>query len=440
MPRVRDLVVTGGALALVTACATGERAALPRLEPAAARSFEPALVARGAELAAIGDCQGCHTSEGGRAFAGARPLDTPFGTIYSTNITPDPDTGIGRWSEAAFVRAMREGVDRAGHDLYPAFPYDHFTLVSDADDRAIYAYLMTRAPVRARHPANRLAFPFNIRALIGVWKALYFRPGPYRPDPARDASWNRGAYLAEGLGHCGSCHTPRNALGAEVRERHFDGGEAEGWHAYAIDAQSHAPTSWNVQSLTQYLRSGWQRRHGVSRGPMVSVTESLANASEADVRAIAAYVASRMQGRASPAPPPRSQRAAMAGGVGERLFRTTCEQCHDGSRAMPFGGIPLDRSIGVAGESARNLVNLVLYGLPPAEGRTAPIMPAYGGALDDAQVVELARFLRARFTREPPWGDLERVVREARAAGPKVASPPAGGTGSDPAQLASARR
>ncbi len=439
MARVLNLAAAGLALAIAGSCATGERAALPRIEPVAARSFDAVLVKRGAVLAAIGDCEGCHTRQGGRAFAGGRPFDTPFGTIYSTNISPDPATGIGRWSEAAFIRAMREGVDRGGHELYPAFPYDHFTLVTDADDRAIYAYLMTRTPVEARHPANRLAFPFNVRAAIGVWKSLYFRPGAYRADPSKDAQWNRGAYLVEGLGHCGSCHTPRNALQAEIAARHFDGGEAEGWHGYAINAHTNAPVPWTVDALTAYLREGWHGRHGVSRGPMVSTTEALAQAPEDDVRAMAAYIVAGMGASAAPRAQPPDKAATMTAAAGETLYRTTCEQCHDGARAMPFGGIPLALSIGVAGESPRNLVNVVLYGLPPAEGRTAPIMPGYAGALDDAQVVELARYLRARFTDERPWDDLERVVREARAAGPKLTSPPVGGTGDDPAKLASGR-
>src|SRR5262249_8616806 len=156
----------------------------------------------------------------------------------STNITPDPITGIGHWSEAAFVRAMREGVDIDGDHLYPAFPYDHFTLLSDEDARALYAYFMTREPVRATPPANKLTFPFNIRALMAAWKALYFTPHRYQPDASQDAAWNRGAYLVDGVGHCGACHTPRNSLGAEKKHEALAGGEVGGWNAYAIDRTS----------------------------------------------------------------------------------------------------------------------------------------------------------------------------------------------------------
>src|SRR5215831_3317741 len=177
---------------------------LPPTEPPDPSSFNLEIKQRGAELAAIGNCSTCHTSESGRPFAGGRALPTPFGTIYSTNITPDPETGIGRWSEAAFSRAMREGVDRAGRHLYPAFPYDHFTKLTDEDVKALYAFLMTREPVRAEVPANDLTFPLNFRLAAAGWKLLFFHEGRYKPDPRRDEAWNRGAYLTEAAAHCGA--------------------------------------------------------------------------------------------------------------------------------------------------------------------------------------------------------------------------------------------
>lgn len=443
---VRNAAVALAGLALATSCATSETAAIARLAQAPPpASFDAALVERGAGLAAIGDCRGCHTAEGGRAFAGGRPIPTPFGTIYSSNITPDARTGIGLWSEAAFLRAMREGVDRGGAPLYPAFPYDRFTLASDADARAIYAYLMTRPAVAQRRPENRLSFPFNLRPLIAVWKALYFRPGRWRADPSRDARWNRGAELAEGLGHCGSCHTPRNAMGALRNDRHFQGGEAEGWHAYAIGATSQSPMPWSEAAMTDYLRRGWQADHGVARGPMAPVTRELARADAGDVAAIARYIVSGMARSSTPLSSGAVARAGEAagaeadGGEGARLYRDACAQCHDGSQALPFGGIALERSIGVAGESPRNLVNVILYGLPAAGDRTAPIMAGYGGAMSDAQVVELSRYLRARFSTRAEWKDLPAVVGAARKAGPGIATQPAGGTGFDPARWARAR-
>src|SRR3954463_2480595 len=217
------------------------RPAIAAVEPPASGSLDPALVKRGRELAAIGNCSDCHRLRGGRAFAGGLPVPTPFGTVYSSNITPDPDTGNGRWSEAAFRRAMRDGVDRDGRHLYPTFPYDHFTHVSDEDDRAIYAYLMTRRPVYAPARDNQLSFPFNQRIVVAGWKLLFLRHGTYQPDGSKSAEWNRGAYLVEGLAHCGACHTPRNALGAERTRAAFAGGDVDDWHAYAINGQSPAP-------------------------------------------------------------------------------------------------------------------------------------------------------------------------------------------------------
>src|SRR5205809_768305 len=261
--------------------------------------FDAAVVAKGAELAAIGNCRSCHTKSGGEPFAGGLPLSTPFGTIHSTNITPDPDTGIGLWSGEDFLRAMHDGVDRAGRHLYPAFPYDHFTRMDALDVAAIYAFIMTRDPVRAESPANRLRPPAGFRPAIAVWKALYFEPGVYRPDPSKSATWNRGAYLVEGLAHCGACHTPRNALGAERGSAQFAGGDVDNWHAYALTDQSHAPVPWDADALFAYLRDGWHPDHGTARGPMAEVVSNLSSVPSSDVRAIAVYMAG-VSGTATP--------------------------------------------------------------------------------------------------------------------------------------------
>jgi mono/diheme cytochrome c family protein len=424
------------ALAVVASCATPEHTQIPRLEvPPAPASFDARLVERGAELAAAGNCRGCHTPPGARAFSGGLPLKSPFGTIYTSNITPDAETGIGRWSEEAFRRAMREGIGRNGEHLYPAFPYDHYTLVTDADDRAIYAYLMTRPAVSNRPPRNELLFPFNLRESIGAWKKLYLHPGPYQPDPAHDAVWNRGKYITEGLGHCSACHSPRNAAQAEKRDRHMDGGEAEGWHAYALNERSAAPDAWTVEAMHAYLRKGWVGDHGVSRGPMAGVTRELAKASDADVRAMSVYVVSLMGNAQRSAPPPKPAGSSRAA----RIYEGACVLCHDGDDPLPFGGIALERSIGISGEDARNPANVILYGLPAAEGQASPVMPGYAGALSDAELVELLGYLRARFSDRPAWSDLAKQVAEARRAGPEIARQSAGGTGSDPARVAEGR-
>lgn len=407
--------------------------------PAAAHeTFDAGEVERGRGLAAIGDCYGCHTTREGAPFAGGVAMHSAFGTIYSSNISPDAQTGIGGWTEEAFRRALREGVRRDGAHLYPAFPYDRFSLVSDEDAHALYAYLMTRTPVRAQPPANELAFPFNMRWGIALWKAMYLRT-PEARAPAGDPVLQRGAYLVEGLGHCGSCHSPRNALYAEKRDQAYEGGDLEGWHAYAIDAHTKAPVPWDVASLAFYLRNGWHPDHGIARGTMGQVTAGLRDAPETDARAMSAYVV-RLMGT------PSAQRATEglqlmraplahvrdAPGRGRDLYRSACLQCHDGSRPTPFGGLPLTLSLGLHGESPRNLINVVLHGVGPGQGETSPVMPGYAGALDEDQVVDLVTWLRANLTDEPAWPDFRELVREARAMDRSMLDFPPGGAGTDP--------
>jgi mono/diheme cytochrome c family protein len=434
----------------------GWRRAFPQIDPPAANSFEPLAVAHGAQLAAIGDCGTCHTAPGGAAFAGGRALPTPFGTIYSTNITPDPNTGIGRWSQRAFRRAMREGIDRDGRHLYPAFPFDHYTLVSDADNAALYAFMMTRQPVQSHPPDNEISFPANIRFALAGWQLLFFRRGPFAADPAHDERWNRGAYLANGPGHCGACHTPRNELGAEIRAKQFDGGEVKGWHAFSISSSSQARARWNAEALYEYLRNGWHDQHGVAYGPMAPVIVSLASVPEEDVRAIAAYVAwvmgaggaSITAGAATPsgaqrapgaAGGPRAERAPGAPAApvanatppieaptespvdwarpatGAAIYASACAGCHNGTRRLPFGGLPLAFSTAVTGATATNLLNIILDGLHPPEGTAGAIMPGFGTTLTDRQLESLITYLRSSIGGNPTWPDVESSVREARS-------------------------
>jgi len=401
-------------LGIIAFVVYGWRSPIAPADPPQADSFDPQTLRRGAQLAAIGNCITCHTAAGGDSFAGGRPVATPFGAIYSTNITPDVNTGIGHWSQAAFERAMREGVDRGGAHLYPAFPYEHFTLINDADIAALYAFFMTRRPVQAQTPENHLPFPLNIRFILAGWKLLFFRQGRYRDNAAYDEQWNRGAYLAEGLGHCGACHTPRNSLGAEISSQHLDGGDVEGWHAYAINAGSQAREAWNADALHTYLRNGWQQHHGIAHGPMAPVTHNLAGAADSDVRAIAVYLASLMS-----EPTQKQQKSADTGlpnnDTGAALYAASCASCHDGTRALPFGGIKLELSTSVTGASATNLVNVVLEGLRPAEGTAEPIMPGFASTLTDGQVESLVAYIRSNIGARPPWSGIESTVRAARA-------------------------
>ena len=254
--------------------------------------YSAATIARGRQLAALGDCAVCHTALNGAVNAGGRAIATPFGTIYSTNITPDPETGIGAWSYPAFERAMREGIHRDGRQLYPAFPYPHFAAASDADLQALYAYLMAQPPLRADTPKTRLGFPFNLRPLMAAWNALFHSAKPFQADASQSESWNRGAYLVEGLGHCGACHSPRNALGAEKANAYLAGGLAEGWEAPPLTSLSQAPIPWNEDELYAYLRTGESRFHGVAAGPMAPVVKELASLPDQDIRAMAVYLGS----------------------------------------------------------------------------------------------------------------------------------------------------
>jgi mono/diheme cytochrome c family protein len=408
--------------ALVVAACAPQQGLAPVERPAAA-AFDPGLVARGAELSALGNCDICHTAPGGRPYAGGRSLQTPFGTFYGTNITPD-ETGIGRWSQAAFGRAMREGVDRDGRHLYPVFPYEYYTKLTDEDIGALYAYLMTREPVRASTPPHELRFPFNLRGLLGAWKALYLEPGAFQPDPRKSAHANRGAYLAEGLAHCGACHTPRSALGAELKDQRFTGGEAEGWHAPALDASNPAPVPWSAGQLFTYLRTGLDELHAIAAGPMDPVVRNLARVNEADVRALADHFAAL----AGPPSPERRQRAAASLAQAKRdraaplndgsIYAGACGICHDRGRDASSGsGLHLALSTALTVPTSRNLVRITLEGIAPPEGEPGRSMPGFARSLTDAQVTALMHYSRARFGGgAPPWTDVEQALREAREA------------------------
>ncbi len=433
LPRIIAGVVAGVVVAgAAAAFAVTWQPAIAAIDPPAPQAFDAALVKRGRELAAIGNCNDCHTVRGGGSFAGGLPVPTPFGTIYSSNITPDAETGIGRWSEAAFRRAMRSGVDRDGQHLYPTFPYDHFTNVSDEDDAALYAYLMTRPPVHAPARENALSFPLDQRFVIAGWKLLFLRRGSYQPDSTKSAEWNRGAYLVEGLAHCGACHTPRNGLGAERPNAQFAGGDVDNWHAYAINAQSPAPVPWNTEALFAYLRNGWQPDHGVARGPMAEVVSNLSSVSASDVHAIATYMAgvfgaptperiqhgeavlAQTKAPAASVPAATATPASGAHAQGASIYAAACATCHETGRALPYGGVNLGLSTAISSPDPRNAVNIVLSGIRPVEGERSPIMPGFAASMDDDQIAALLQFLRGRFSNQPAWTGVEKAVADAR--------------------------
>jgi mono/diheme cytochrome c family protein len=400
-------IAAGG---VVAACAA---AIPPSVPPAAALS--PTKVERGAELARLGDCQTCHTAEQGAPFAGGRPIGTPFGQVFATNITPDRETGIGAYSQAAFARAMRQGLRRDGAELYPAFPYDHFSYADGADFDALYAFLMTRRAVRQATPVNRLIPPVGFRPVVAIWKALYFRPEPFRPTPGKSDQWNRGAYLVQSFGHCGGCHTPRNALGAEQKAKAFDGGWVDGWYAPPLNASTPAAMAWTEPRLFTYLRTGLDADHAAAAGPMGAVAHELARAPQADVQAMAVYLADIMKA------PPRSptvDRAADAAARhprGAALFAGACAGCHDaGAPMMRLGRPALYLGTPLHEDDPRDTIQIVLQGLKPPVGAAGPYMPAFGSSFTDAQVAEIAAYLRSRFSERPAWSKLPAAVAAAR--------------------------
>jgi mono/diheme cytochrome c family protein len=398
-----------------SACVARE---MPVSAPPSRAAFSPATIATGAELAALGDCVVCHTTKEGRPYAGGRGIPTPFGTVFATNITPDRATGIGDWSPEAFRRAMRDGIDRQGRHLYPVLPYPHFIRATDDDISALYAFLMTREPVSQQTPPNKLSFPANIRPLLAGWKALFLRHAPFQPDPARSADWNRGAYLVDAIGHCGACHTPHNFLGAEKSGRTLAGGEAEGWYAPALRSDSPAPRPWSVAQLTTYLRTGVETDHGVAAGPMAPVTHQLEAVPDQDVHAMAVYIASLMPASTNTAAQVPSAPRPVADEHAAAMFDGACGACHATDAPMTRGGAPpLSVSSAVNAPTSRNVVDVILHGIPLRESHTGPYMPPFSSALTDAQVVTLTGYVRARYSAGPEWTDIEATVREARHQG-----------------------
>jgi nicotinate dehydrogenase subunit B len=418
------------AAAVIVAAAGIAAAVLPwrSIAPIArpdASTYSLATIARGRQLAALGDCAVCHTGASGAINAGGRPLETPFGTIYSTNITPDPETGIGAWSYPAFERAMREGIHRDGRHLYPAFPYTHFAKATDADLQALYAYLMAQAPVRADTPTNALAFPFNLRPLLAVWNALFHQPSVFEADAARSAIWNRGAYLVEGFGHCGACHSPRNALGAEKQTSYLAGGFAEGWEAPPLTSLSHAPIPWSEDELFAYLRTGESRFHGVAAGPMAPVVKELTSLPDEDIRAMAVYLASfnenaldkpAQDALATQLESLTRARAVSASTVGARLYEGACAVCHAVGGAPLFGSRPsLALNSNLHSAVPDNLIQVILHGIATPASSDLGYMPPFKDSMTDGQLAELVSYLRQQFApAKPPWAGVEAAVSQAR--------------------------
>ena len=379
----------------------------------AAAADAQTLVERGEYLVRAGDCISCHTANGGQPFAGGLRLDTPFGYMLSPNITPDADTGIGRWSSNDFYRALHHGVNKRGQDMYPTMPYDFYTRVTRADVDAIYAYLRTVKPVRNAVDVNHLDFPFNVRMGMGVWRELYFNEGTYRPDAVKTASWNRGAYLVEGLGHCSDCHSPRNLLGGIEKSKAMSGALIDGW--FALDLTSDISTglgSWSAQELATYFKTGVAKDKTTTLGPMAEVIRnSLSYLTDDDRLAMAEYLKSLPQdsslktGRV--APDPTKMRGA-------QLYSDNCSGCHQSrGRGVPGVFPPLAGNPVVLAQDPNNILKVVDRGIRARNGFIA--MPAFNTQLTDQQVAEIANYVRTSWGNNAPPNATPGMVAKLRA-------------------------
>ena len=379
--------------------------------PEQAQAFEatPQQVERGRYLALAGNCAGCHTTRGGQPYAGGLPLETPFGTIYSSNLTSDAKAGIGSWSSAHFWRAMHNGRSKDGRLLYPAFPYPNFTKVTREDSDAIYAYLRTVAPAPAPNLAHRLRFPYDTQAALAVWRALSFKPEPFVANAGKPAEWNRGAYLVDGLGHCIACHGTRNSLGATETKLGLSGGliAVENWYAPSLtDKHQAGVAAWPTADVVALLKTG-TAPGGSVMGPMADVVfRSTQHLSEADLTAMAGYlkdlpeVPKADEPARSPTPIRRDAGTMARGG---KIYDQRCAYCHGDQGQGATGAYPpLAGNRAVNMSPPTNLIQVVSHGgfLPSTAGNPRPYgMPPFGQVLDAAEVAAVLTYIRGS------WGN-----------------------------------
>lgn len=374
-------------------------------------------IEQGRYLTVVADCAACHTAPGGAPFAGGRPIQTPFGTLVSPNITPDRDTGIGAWSDEDFLRALQRGVGRDGKHLYPAMPYQYYTHATRADLLAIRAWLATVPAVRNKVVSNQLPFPLDVRGSMIAWDALFFAPGPFKPDARKSAEWNRGAYLVTGLEHCGACHTPKNALGADEQDRALQGARLQGWFAPNItDDRRRGIGGWSLEAVVEYLRTGHNDIAAAS-GPMgEEVSLSSSAISPADLHATAVYLKDQ--------PGQRDTLAPLAAGdqrmrEGAAIYADECSACHAPGGAGVAGLFPmLAGAPSVQSREPTSLVRVVLQGaqsVATAPAPTGAAMPAFGWMLSDAQVAAVATYVRNAWGNAAPAVSTDDVANQRAA-------------------------
>ncbi|MGF6289261.1 c-type cytochrome [Paraburkholderia youngii] len=388
--------------------------------PAGAGAADQALVQRGAYLARLGDCAACHTAPKGKPFAGGLPMNTPMGRIYVTNITPDAQTGIGGYTEADFARALRDGVAKDGHNLYPAMPYPSYAKVNDDDVKALYAFFMHGvAPVQQANRESDIKWPLNMRWPLMFWNMAFLQKGAYRDKPGKDVAWNRGAYLVQGLGHCGSCHTPR---GVAFQESALDesgsaflsGALLDGWFASNLTGEHNAGLGrWSDEDLRTFLKTG-ANRHASAFGAMTSVINNSTQAlSDQDIAAMSAYLKSLPpvggNGAAAYTYDPQATKVSLdrpANDAGARVYTAFCMHCHgvDGRGFAPMLA-PLAGNPNVLAKDASSLINVTLNGTGDLviNGVPSPFpMPGFAAVLDDKQIADVLSFVRAGWNNGAP--------------------------------------
>lgn len=365
------------------------------------------LVERGEYLAKAADCMVCHTAAGGKQYAGGLGFKLPFGMLYSTNITPDKETGIGNYSEQDFLNAMHRGVRRDGARLYPAMPYTSYTYVTDADALAIKAYLFSLPPVRAETPKNTLAFPFNQRWAMAFWSAVFNPDTRFEPDTSKSPEWNRGAYLADALAHCGECHTPRNLAFALNNRKKFAGAVTAGWRAFNITSDKASGVGgWRDDDLISYLSIGHAAGHGTASGPMgEAVDHSLSQLAPEDIRALVTYLRSvpptaspDLPATTAPPAPASHKEGPTADARGKMVFEGACVSCHGWSGESAVSPLAtLTGGWAVNDPGATNVAQIVISGTKRHTPDDALSMPAFGNAYSDDEIAAVANYVTARF-------------------------------------------
>ena len=383
---------------------------------------QASLLARGKYLTLAADCMPCHTGPGHAPFSGGLVMNTPFGGLATPNITSDPETGIGNWTAEAFFNAVHDGI-APGHSyvifpkyLYPAMPFTSYTKLSRADILAIRAYLMSLPPVKVAPTPSTLAFPFNQRPVLLAWRILFFKAGPMRMNPDWSADVKNGAYLTEALGHCGECHTPRNAMGAMILDQSLAGGHVDAFFAPNISSdKTWGVGGWSTDDLVDYLYNDGNMTKGSAYGPMREVVQdSLSQLPKSDVQDIALYLQTIVPPRATPPSPGQPPALAAAAGLGKTVYAANCASCHgqDGKGRAPLIP-PLAGNNSVVAAAPDNVIGAVLNGLPP--WNNGPAMPSFATALSDAQIAALTNYVRTAWNNGGTANAVPRDVLAARA-------------------------